>query len=356
MEGLANAFREKGVPVLDNVKTDTSAAFVFVKLLDQLKDHFQLRPDLIERSQAQALSRAALQLHERSYTYQQSKFGRHSPLSPSNPVKVRDHAVAYRERIYYLSDAAEQRKFLAEPSKYTKGVEAVPLDVLVKPKVAVLGLPRSGKSTLCAKIAELTGAVHLQMGEIIEASLEADAVQGDRLRACLKRDGRGVDDQLLIALLTKRLQGRDCLANGWVLEDFPKTKAQAIALARAGVTPANVVHMRISLEEVYKRTEAEVDTDFGANRTILAQGLRYLEANLPHVLAFYQRLYDSLVEIDGIKSKWYVEDRAMEVLEANLKARQHFATAQCHVGKATERPSEVQDLHCDRALLKSSLS
>lgn len=70
MEALATAFRDKGVPVIDNVKTDASAAFVFVKLLDQLKDHFQLRPDLIERSQAQPLGRAALQLHERSYTYQ----------------------------------------------------------------------------------------------------------------------------------------------------------------------------------------------------------------------------------------------------------------------------------------------
>jgi GTPase involved in cell partitioning and DNA repair len=48
-----------------------------------------------------------------------------------------------------------------EPSKYTKGVEPVPLDVQMVPKISVIGLPKSGKSTLCSKISALTGAVHL---------------------------------------------------------------------------------------------------------------------------------------------------------------------------------------------------
>ena len=65
----------------------------------------------------------------KSYIYQPSKFGPYSPISQSNPVKSRDHAVLYRERIYYLADADEQDAFLQEPSKYAKGVEPVPLDV-----------------------------------------------------------------------------------------------------------------------------------------------------------------------------------------------------------------------------------
>jgi hypothetical protein len=38
---------------------------------------------------------------------------------------------------------------LKEPSKYTNNVEAVPNDVNIKPKVCVLGAPKSGKTTVC---------------------------------------------------------------------------------------------------------------------------------------------------------------------------------------------------------------
>lgn len=120
-----------------------------------------MRPDLVEREQVRALEPNELKFYEQSYTYQQSKFGRNSPLSLFHPVKTRGHAVLYRERIYYLSDAEEKEMFMAEPSKYTLGVESIPLDVVTKPRVAILGLPMSGKSTLAASLARDTGAVHI---------------------------------------------------------------------------------------------------------------------------------------------------------------------------------------------------
>ena len=159
---FAEALKEKGVPVIEGVDTDTSADFVFVKLNDKIKSHFQMRPDLLERQQAQKLTVKELPTYEqRSYIYKQSKFGVNCPLCPTSPIKLKDHAVLYRERIYYLSSAEEQEMFLMEPSKYTKGVEPIPLDIQMQPKVSVIGLPKSGKSSLCEQIAKCTGAVHL---------------------------------------------------------------------------------------------------------------------------------------------------------------------------------------------------
>ena len=43
----------------------------------------------------------------------------------------------YRERIYFLSNADEQEEFMLQPSKYTMGVETVPLDIRVLPRVVV---------------------------------------------------------------------------------------------------------------------------------------------------------------------------------------------------------------------------
>jgi len=147
----------------------------------------------------------------------------------------------------------------------------------------------------------------------------------------MKKEGRGIEDTFLVRLIVKRLQCKDVMANGWVLEDFPKTRQQAAFLGRHGVTPNNVFHMRISSAEVYKRTDGEKDEVFGANRTILSSRLRNMETNLPQVLAFYQRLYNSLVEIDGFKSKWFMQDRALTAIQANIHAKQKFARNYFHI-------------------------
>lgn len=88
----------------------------------------------------------------------------------------------------------------------------------------VLGLPKSGKSTLAKKISEETGAVHLQIQDIIDKYVDLDCVMSDKLRKSMKKEGRGIEDQQLVRLIVKRLQCKDVMANGWVLEDFPKTR------------------------------------------------------------------------------------------------------------------------------------
>ena len=111
-------------------------------------------------------------------------------------------------------------KFLAEPSKYAQS-NSVPLDVQYSSKTCVLGLQRSGKSTLCKRISQMTGAIHLQLDEIIQKYIDADSVMCEKLRTHMKKEGRQIDDQTLIQLLVKRCQAKDCLKNGWVIENFP---------------------------------------------------------------------------------------------------------------------------------------
>ena len=55
---------------------------------------------------------------------------------------------------------------MKEPSKYTE-VETIPLDIPIKPKIFIIGHPKSGKSTICKKLVERTGVVHLKMTKII---------------------------------------------------------------------------------------------------------------------------------------------------------------------------------------------
>ena len=49
LEEFGTALKDKNVFVIDEIKTDISAEFVFIKILDKIQDHFVRRKDLIEK-------------------------------------------------------------------------------------------------------------------------------------------------------------------------------------------------------------------------------------------------------------------------------------------------------------------
>ena len=71
------------------------------------------------------------------------------------------------------------------PSLYTIGVEPVPQDLTLKPTACVLGLPKSGKSLLCATLSSRTNMVHLHPEEIIESFIKRDCVFSAQLRSLM---------------------------------------------------------------------------------------------------------------------------------------------------------------------------
>ena len=218
----------------------------------------------------------------------------------------------------------------------------------------MLGLPKSGKSTVCKMLSGRIGLIHLKMSKIITYFLNQDSAQGDQLRKHLKYDGRQLEDDMLVSLLIKRVQMKDCWTNGWVLEDFPKTRNQALFLAKRGVVPTNVFYMKQSIEETYKRTHNFAEEKFGSNRSILATRVKLFQENMPQVTAFYSRLYNSLIEIDSTKSKWFIDERALGEIQKNLEARQNFAR-DYHL-RDQGKVCKMKDLNMDRCLLKQSVS
>lgn len=110
----------------------------------------------------------------------------------------------------------------------------------------------------------------------------------------------------------------DCARKGWVLEGFPHTRAQAILMAKKSLLPSNVIVLNIPLETVYKRTAPLQGEEFGCNRTILKRRLDYAAKNMPSMVYFFQKFYHNVTSIDGLKSKWFLEDVAVQVISSNL--------------------------------------
>lgn len=352
LEEFAEKLKENGVEVIDTIQTDISADYVHIKILDKLKSRMSLRKDLIEREQAQELLSKDVKFYEESFTWKHSKFGLSSPITQFNPRKSKQFTVLYRERLYFLGSQDEKEEFLAQPSRYTIGREPVPQDLTYRPTACVMGLPASGKSALAEIISAQTGMVHLQPEQIIESFVKRESVFSERLRKKVQILGDEVDDNTFIEMLQTRINMKDCCENGWVLDGYPMTRAQAVHMAEIGIVPDNVFQIQVPIETVYNRTVGRSQNEFDCDRSIMVRRLAHQATSVPETAFFYNKFYNSLVPVDGTKSRWYMEDLALESLEKVIKARLEFARDLFR----GNRPCIMENLNYDRVYMKQSIS
>ena len=76
----------------------------------------------------------------------------------------------YKDRIYYLNDEEERDRVMRNPIELLESSENIvaPSDVKVIPTVSIIGLPKTGKTTLAANISKRLGLVHIQIQTMIE--------------------------------------------------------------------------------------------------------------------------------------------------------------------------------------------
>ncbi len=94
--------------------------------------------------------------------------------------------------------------------------------------LVLLGPPGSGKGTQAKRIERDYDIVQLATGDMLRAEIASDTALGRRVKEIMA-SGELVPDDLIIALIRVRITQPDC-RNGFVLDGFPRTLAQAEAL------------------------------------------------------------------------------------------------------------------------------
>ncbi|GHU80664.1 adenylate kinase [Spirochaetia bacterium] len=92
-----------------------------------------------------------------------------------------------------------------------------------------LGPPGAGKGTLAAKAVDILKVPHISTGAIFRSAIAAQSPLGLKVKAIIDA-GKLVDDETTIALVRERLAQEDA-RGGYILDGFPRTIAQAEALA-----------------------------------------------------------------------------------------------------------------------------
>ena len=94
--------------------------------------------------------------------------------------------------------------------------------------VLLLGPQGSGKGTQAKLVAQDYGLPHVATGDMLRAAIAAGTEFGKQVKPILD-SGRLVPDDLMVELIRERLSEPDA-RDGFVLDGFPRTLAQAEAL------------------------------------------------------------------------------------------------------------------------------
>lgn len=118
-----------------------------------------------------------------------------------------------------------------------------------------LGPPGAGKGTQASLLSEALNIPQISTGDILRNAVRTGTPMGVRAKSFMD-SGSLVPDEVVVGIVEERLQGADC-THGFILDGFPRTVAQADALAsmltRLGKEIEHVLSMVVDDEELLTR-------------------------------------------------------------------------------------------------------
>lgn len=188
------------------------------------------------------------------YTHTHTKkmsFSKKPPLSEEEQQYLHDKHVP---EILEVLLRALLRDRPEKPTEYIHTFTEKP----IPPHIIIAGPPAGGKGTQCDFIKhyyeEALGhaPVHISSGDILRAEVKAKTELGETA-ATYMQAGKLVPDAIMCDMMKERIRQEDCQQYGWLLDGFPRTQEQALALDAAGVVPDVFLVLQVPDEVLVER-------------------------------------------------------------------------------------------------------
>lgn len=123
-------------------------------------------------------------------------------------------------------------------------------------RIILLGPPGSGKGTQADLISKEFSIPKISTGDILREAVAKRTPLGRKAELKMNK-GELVDDETIIGIIKERIKEKDC-KKGYILDGFPRTLPQAMALESMNTDKEIVFLFKISKEELVRRLTARL--------------------------------------------------------------------------------------------------
>jgi adenylate kinase len=119
-------------------------------------------------------------------------------------------------------------------------------------KLMFLGAPGAGKGTQAEVVSERYQIPAISTGALLREAMANGTELGKKAKSYNMNSGSLVPDDVVIGIIKERLAADDC-SGGFILDGFPRTVAQAVALDELGIKMDGVISIEVADEVIIRR-------------------------------------------------------------------------------------------------------
>jgi adenylate kinase len=188
-------------------------------------------------------------------------------------------------------------------------------------RLVILGRQGSGKGTQCLRLSESYGTIHISTGDILRSAVATQTELGKKAKLIMDA-GDLVPDEIINGIVAERIEMKDVLENGFILDGYPRTSTQAQVLEgellSKGLSLDLAINLEVPVDEVTQRMLDRSRAD-DTEEAIIRRLEIYENETAPLLEWFEER--NNLVVVDGLGTEEKVFSRLQNVIDGVISGK-----------------------------------